>query len=387
MSRPPFVALIAAVVALIAACGSSMQPAPPAPDPRVIPPEILARRAIAYSGYRTGQSPDIQVYPSTAEIEQDLRLLVRGGWGLIRLFDSGPHAERVLQVIEEADLDLQVMLGIWIAGNVAEADAANRDQIERCVALVEQHGDHIALISVGNEALDDWSDVKLPPAELAAYITEVRNRVPQPVTTDDSWLPFALGRDGNTDYADVIEVARAVDFLSLHVYAFADAFYESWEWRQEAVPAEQRAAAMMAAAVAYTKGSVREVRGVLAAKGVTVPILLGEVGWKSSTPFTADDLPEREIERHLAGAANQTIFYQAIDGWVYGAGRDPDSPVGAFTFEAFDEPWKGEWGDDDWGLFDVERRPKCVLRDAFADLGPPDAATCSAAGASYYTAD
>jgi exo-beta-1,3-glucanase (GH17 family) len=381
MHRPLLVAI--ALPVLLAACGSGMQAAPA--GQRAIPPEILARRAIAYSGYRQGQSPDIQAYPSKAEIEEDLRLLVRGGWGLIRLFDSGPHASRVIEVIDEADLDLQVMLGVWISGNKAEHDPANRAELDRCVALVELYGDRIAAVSVGNETLDDWSgEIKTPPAELAAYITELRGRIPQPVTTDDSWLPFALGRDGATDYANVIEVARAVDFLSIHVYAFADAFYESWDWKQESVPVEQRAAAMMDAALAYTKESVRTVRTTMASHGVDLPIVIGEIGWKSTTQFTAADDPENAIERHLAGPANQTIFFAAVDSWVYGPGRDADSPVAAFTFEAFDEPWKGEWGDDNWGLFDVERRPKCVLRERFPDLGPPDAAACDPADAAHY---
>jgi len=34
----------------------------------------------------------VQEYPSPAEIEEDLRLVVAGGWGFIRLFDAGPHA-------------------------------------------------------------------------------------------------------------------------------------------------------------------------------------------------------------------------------------------------------------------------------------------------------
>src|SRR5215207_2817572 len=48
---------------------------------RTIPADVLARRAVAYSGYRAGQSPDVQAYPSEAQIQEDLELLVRGGWG------------------------------------------------------------------------------------------------------------------------------------------------------------------------------------------------------------------------------------------------------------------------------------------------------------------
>ncbi len=376
------------LVTLLAACGgaTAMVAGPDAtPDGfvrRHIPDALLARKAIAYSGYRVGQNPDLHIYPSEAEIKQDLELLVRGGWGLIRLFDTGPHAERVLKVIAENHLELKVMLGVWISGGKALHEAENRDQIQRCVMLVKQYDALVAAVSVGNEVLDDWSNVRTPAAELAAYISEVRGLITQPVTTDDSWLPFMLGKDGATDYSDVILVARAADFLSLHVYAFADAFYESWEWRQENVPEDRRAMAMMNAAIAYTKASIRDVRVVLQGKGIDIPIMIGEMGWKSTTHASAADAPERAIERYFAHPYNQKVFYDATVDWVYGKSKDADSPIAAFVFEAFDEPWKSD--DDNWGLFDVTRTPKFVIWGLYPELEPVGAMAPGESDAVYY---
>jgi len=381
LSRPATL-LVSVALLLAGACGAGTAGGFARRD---IPDAVLARKAVAYSGYRTGQSPDLGKYPAETEIKQDLELLLRGGWGFIRLFDSGPHAERVLKVIADNRLDLKVMLGVWISGARAKHDAENQDQIRRGVALAHQYADVVAAISVGNENLDDWSNVRVAPAELAAYITDVRRQVEQPVTTDDSWLPFILGQDGETSYADVIEVAKAVDFLSIHVYAFADAYYESWEWKQQAVPAAQRAAAMMAAAIAYTKDSVRQVRATMAAHGLDLPIVVGEVGWKSTTQFTpTDPIAERAIEVYLAHPVNQKMLHDAVMAWVYGDGRDDDSPDAAFVFEAFDEPWKGEWGDDNWGLFDVNRVPKYLVWDLYPDLKPTDAPAYTEADAVCY---
>jgi len=374
----------------LAACAAERQEPPVDDEPFVRRPlaaEVLARPAIAYSGYRRGQSPDVQEYPSPAEIEEDLRLVVAGGWGFIRLFDAGPHAERVLAVIREQQLDLKVLLGVWIAGNPRAHDAANRAEIDRAVALAQQYGDLVAAVSVGNETLDDWSNVKVTPAELVVYLAEVRRRVVQPVTTDDSWLPFMLGEDGATSYADVIEVMRAVDFLSIHVYAFADAYYDSWEWKQEAVPVEQRARAMMDAAMAYTRHGVRAVRATAAGHGLDLPIVIGEAGWKDATPFSPAnpaDPPEDAIEHYFAHPVNQKWFFDDLTDWVYGDGRDADSPAAAFYFEAFDEPWKGEWGDDGWGLFDVDRVPKYVVWDRYPDRRPADAPAYSDADAVHF---
>jgi exo-beta-1,3-glucanase (GH17 family) len=351
---------------------------------RTLPAEVLSRKAIAYSGYRTGQSPEIQAFPSQAEITEDLRLLVRGGWGFIRLFDAGPHAEGVLEAIKKERLDLKVLLGVWLSGAKARYDRQNRDQMDRAVALAGAHPETVVAISVGNETLPDWSNVRVAPDELAAYITEVRGRVTVPVSTDDSWFPFTFGQDGATSYAEVVRVARAVDFLSVHVYAFADAFYESWDWRQASVPDGQRARAMMDAAIAYTKASVRQVRAALAAHDLDLPIVIGEIGWKDTTLFSAKDKPEDAIEIHFAHPVNQKMFFDDLVSWVHGAGKDADTPAAAFYFEAFDEPWKGAWGDDNWGLFDVHRRPKYVLWDAFPDLKPSGAREPAPSEAVHY---
>ena len=41
-------------------------------------------------------------------------------------------------------------------------------------------------------------------------------------------------------------------------------------------------------------------------------------------------------------------------------------------FEAFDEPWKGSPDpmepEKHWGLFNVERTPKLVMKDLYAEL-------------------
>jgi hypothetical protein len=62
--------------------------------------------AICYSGYRRGQSPAEKIYPTVAEIREDLFILQKN-WSLLRLYDCSPHADRVLQVIDELKLPFQ----------------------------------------------------------------------------------------------------------------------------------------------------------------------------------------------------------------------------------------------------------------------------------------
>lgn len=341
---------------------------------RPLDADFATRRAVAYSGYREGQSPADEIYPSEAEILEDLQLLVAGGFDLIRLYDASEHAVRTLKVIDENSLDIKVMLGVWIAGADATHGAENDAQIDAAIALAAQYPDIVRALSVGNETLVDWSFIPVPPADLAAYIAAVRAAVDVPVGTDDNWEPFSLKREGGVPYPnaeDLVKVMASVDFLAVHTYAYWDSNYGLWDWRQQEVEEALRAAAMMDAALEYAKGNLRAVRTALDGLGLETPLVIGETGWQNA------GYPGR------AHPVNQKMYYDRIASWTYGAGRDADSPVACFWFEAFNEPWKG--GDDAWGLFDVDRKPRYVIKDlaAYSALVSPDAALTDADALKY----
>jgi exo-beta-1,3-glucanase (GH17 family) len=340
---------------------------------RCIPDRVLARKGVAYSGYRAAHSPRAEIYPSEADIKEDLQLLIKGGWTFIRLFDSGTHAERTLKVISDNNFDIKVQLGVWVYGPKERADAANLKEIERTVNLATTYKSSVVAISVGNEVLDDWSDIRTPPADLVGYIQAVRERVEQPVTTDDMYPPFQL----KGIYEDVLQVAQAVDYLSIHNYAILDASFATWEFSQAYRPEGERAAAMMDAAFEYTKANIRNVRAAMTEHGLDLPIIVGEAGWKSRYTKTTD-----QVEQFLAHPVNQKMFYDRLQSWVYGSGKDADSPRSAFYFEAFDEPWKGM--DDGWGLFDVDRFAKYVIWEQFPERKPAGAPAYTDADAVHY---
>ena len=60
---------------------------------------LATGKAICYSGYRVGQSPDSGIYPTYEQIKADL-LILQNHWSYIRLYDCSEHAETVLKVIE-----------------------------------------------------------------------------------------------------------------------------------------------------------------------------------------------------------------------------------------------------------------------------------------------
>ena len=319
-------------------------------DARCLPEADLHRLGVAYSGYRTGEDPRTLTYPTPEEIREDLGILLKRGYSLIRLFDSSEHAARVLSVIREDKLDFKVQLGIWIVGNKVDHDEVNQVDIMRGVGFANDYSDIIIGVSIGNETLDDWSSVHTSGVDLAGYITQVRGLVPQPVTTDDMYPPYEMGGV----YGDVSNVVAAIDYVSLHVYSFIDAQW-SWDYQQLRMPAgPEREKAMMQAGFDFTKLAVQSVRAALTAHGADLPILIGEAGWKSTATK-----PGVSGEQFRAHPLNQQQFYRDFMSWVAGPTRDQDSPEAAMYFAAFDEPWKGQ--DDGWGLFDAVRHPKYVV--------------------------
>ena len=143
------------------------------------------KRAICYSGFRDGQSPDAGVFPSKAEITSDLELL-QGHWDALRLYACDTHTERVLAVIAEQGFAFKVMLGAYIAaevsnpncpwggeypaGELAANKRKNQREIERAISLANQYPEVVDVVSAGNEATVDWTDHLVSPESVTQYV-------------------------------------------------------------------------------------------------------------------------------------------------------------------------------------------------------------------------
>ena len=389
--------LVAATFALIlVACGGGGWVSVPPPEsalfvkePRALSAEFLARRAVAYSPYRTNNR-DTET-PTVNNIKQDMQLLLMADLRLIRLFDSSDKvAKQTLQVIKDNGYDIKVMLGSYVqsdkyaeAAKKPEIAAYNKAELARTVKLANDFKDIVLAVSVGNETMVSWSYNPIEPADMATYIKTVRSQITQPITTDDNWAVYATPSKLITD---------VIDFATMHTYPELDSIYTStlWDWKQagvstalnsDGVPA--RAAAMMNAAITRAKFEYQSVRDALDRKGLSaMPVVIGETGWN------AVDVGDLKFRAH---PVNQKIYLQALEAWG-AAGRTGAGPAKIVYFEAFDEPWKGN--DDKWGLFDVERKARFVIQRLNADGATNTAGTATwtyasgnytLADATYYT--
>jgi exo-beta-1,3-glucanase (GH17 family) len=305
--------------------------------------EIPKVEAICYSGYREGQSPHTGVHPSYEQTREDLHLLARH-WKMLRLYDCGPPAGAVLDVIRRDRLDLKVMLGAWIdaeTNNPAcswggtfpdEVLARNRERnarhIEELIVVANRYPDIVHSVAAGNEATADWTDHLVPVESVVEYVRRLKRAVQQPVTFCENYVPW-LGK--------IDAVAREVDFLSVHTYPI-------WEFHG------------YARAMAVTQHNYESV----AARHPDKPVVITEAGW--ATASNGRGIPREDASEEL-----QEAYCAELLRWSRERG------VLTFVFEAFDEPWKGS--DDPaepekhWGLFGVDRKPKRAARSLLPGLG------------------
>ena len=298
------------------------------------------KQAVCYSGFRRGQHPDRgdgAVNPSDKEILEDLRILSKQGkFGLIRLYDAQANSEAVLRLIETNKLNLKVVLGAWLAAELSNTNCPwhkepyskevleanklkNGKEIESAIRLANQYSNIVVAVAVGNEALVDWNDHMVPVDSVISYVRKVKHSISQPVTVADNYNWWA-------HYGAVL--AKELDFVSVHTYP-------AWEGKdiEEAVPC--------------SIANLQAVRNALPHSRLVIT----EAGW----PTIASEFGPRASEE------KQKRYYHDLFAW---AGR---MNITTFTFEAFDEDWKGDpnnplGAEKHWGLFTVDREPKQVLR-------------------------
>lgn len=310
----------------------------------LVSPPRLNHQGICYSGYRPGQSPDDGVYPSPEQIEEDLRILAQR-WRYLRLYDTGPHAELVLSAIQRLGLDVEVLLGAWLAAEVnnpgcpwgawytdeqlAQNAVTNDEEVARLGEFVRRYHGIVSSVAVGNEATVDWTGHLVPVERVVALVQRARADVGLPVTFCENHVPWVGRLDALVPH---------LDFISVHTYPV-------WEYKG------------VHEALAVTQADVARIR----ARHPGVDVCITEAGWTTCSNG-------RGIEPHNAHVDLQTHYYEELTRWGEAEG------IRVYVFEAFDEPWKGSPDprepEKHWGLFTVDRRTKPVMAPYFPELTP-----------------
>jgi exo-beta-1,3-glucanase (GH17 family) len=293
-------------------------------------------KAICYSGYRDGQSPDGGHIPSYKQVKQDL-LILQDDWDSLRLYSADAHSETVLQVIQNEKLSFDIMLGAYITAEVSNPQCpwggvydeaqlqANRkqniQQIERLADLANRFPNIVSSVSIGNEAAVSWTDHLVPTESLIEYARQIKSSVSQPVTFCENYVPWL---------EHLRPLAEELDVISIHTYPV-------WEFKS------------IDEGLAHTIANYQAVVDAHPNKQV----IITEAGW--ATKSNGHGIESHNVNEHF-----QLQYFHELMEWA------KQNKVLVYFFEAFDENWKGSNDplepEKHWGLYKSDRTPKLVMQ-------------------------
>ncbi len=292
-------------------------------------------KAICYSGYRDGQSPETDELPTYDQVKQDL-LILKDEWQSLRLYASDEHSKTVLDVISKEKMSFDVMLGAYIIAEMSNPECPwgadyseeqlqenrqhNQQEITKLIALANTYKDIVSSVSIGNEASVSWTDHLVPTESLVDYAKQLKSSVSQPVTFCENYVPWL----------DKLKpLVDEIDFISIHTYPV-------WEYKS------------IQEGLAYTIENYNAV----AQAYPDVQIVITEAGWATNSNGLG-------IDTDKVNEVYQKQYYQQLMDWA------EQEQVLVYFFEAFDESWKGSCDplepEKHWGLYRTDRSPKLVM--------------------------
>ncbi|TDQ19042.1 exo-beta-1,3-glucanase (GH17 family) [Algoriphagus boseongensis] len=344
--------------------------------------EILGNpdyQAICYEGYRE-KSRDIQ--PTVEQLKEDLRILSAMDIKIVRTYNVQlAHAGTLLKAIremkdEDPEFEMYVMLGAWIdcknAWTEMEPDhnvesEQNEGEIQRAVALINQYPDIVKILAVGNEAMVRWAtSYFVQPSVILKWVNYLQDMKANGKLPKDLWITSSDdfsswgGADSSYHTEDLANLARAVDYISIHTYPYHNTHYNPNFWR---VPVEEsklteleKVNAAMLRARDFAKSQYDSVANYMKSIGVDKPIHIGETGWASVSDGFYGEEGSRAADEYKEG-----LYYKHMREWTDQAG------ISMFYFEAFNEQWKDSenpvGSENHFGLFGLKGEAKFALWD------------------------
>jgi exo-beta-1,3-glucanase (GH17 family) len=260
--------------------------------------------SFSFAPFREGQSPLTETFPTTEQIDADLRLLA-DKTHTIRTYASLGGLKEVPALARK--YGLKMIQGAWLGYVTMEKE--NNAEVQQLIKAANDYPDVIERVIVGNEVLLRG---EMKPEQLIQYIRQVKQAVEQPVSYADVW----------SFYMQYPEIAKEVDFITVHILPY---------WEDEPLSIENTAA--------HIEANVRKIQIAYPGK----PILIGESGWPSAGRQRGWAVPsvvnEAKFIRSLVQVANKNGFDYNI-------------------VEAFNQPWKSKLEGvvgANWGLYSAER--------------------------------
>jgi exo-beta-1,3-glucanase (GH17 family) len=337
--------------------------------------------AISYGGYRA-KSREVQ--PTISELKEDLKLMHAMGIRILRTYNVQPklpHASNILEAIsqlkkEDENFEMYVMLGAWIdclnawTGKVPnheiESDQ-NEGEIARAVALANKYPDIVKVIAVGNEAMIKWAtSYFVRPNVILKWVNHLQDLKKEGKLSKDLWITcsddFASWGGGDPSYKvkELEDIIRAVDYVSMHTYAYHNSHYNPEFWKvpnhEKGLSDKEKIDQAMLRALNFAKTQYKDVSDYVKSIDSTKAIHIGETGWATVSSGHYGANGSRATDEYKQG-----LYYKHLRDWTNKEG------ISCFYFEAFDEQWKdahnAKGSENHFGLFTLKGEAKYPIWD------------------------
>lgn len=349
----------------------------PAPEAILGNSEYLA---FSYGGYRQGTR---EAVPSVEELKEDMRILAAMGVKMLRTYNTQQfgHAANLLKAIselkqEDAGFEMYVMLGTWIECEGAWTEqvnhekgneANNKAEIEAALRMVNEYPDIVKVIAVGNEAMVKWAaSYFVQPEVILSWVNHLQGLKEKGEIPEETWITSSdnyesWGGGSNIYHSEsLLDLMRAVDFISLHTYPFHDSHYNPAFWgvpdEQEGLSATEQIARAMQRAADYAKSQYEGAKAYMERNGINKPMHIGETGWATIASGSYGATGSKAADEY-----KEKLYYEHMRNWTDEAG------MSCFYFEAFDERWKDAanamGSENHFGLINLQGEAKYALWD------------------------
>ncbi|MUU77783.1 glycosyl hydrolase family 17 protein [Winogradskyella endarachnes] len=339
-------------------------------------PEYLA---ISYGGYR---HKDRNIQPTIPELKEDIKILSAMGIKVLRTYNVHfEQAANLLKAItelkqEDSNFEMYVMLGIWIdcknafnssngAPDHNQESERNPVEVKTAVELATQYPEIVKILAVGNEAMVKWAtSYYVEPWIILKWVNHLQDLKQRGDLPKDLWITssddYSSWGGGDAIYhtKDLEKLAHAVDYISMHTYAYHNSHYNPEFWKvpenEENLSDKEKIDAAMLRALEFAKTQYDSVVNYMKSIGVNKPIHIGETGWASISGGHYGKNGSRATDEYKQG-----LYYKHIRNWTN------KNNISVFYFEAFDEQWKDaadELGSENhFGLINLKSEAKYPL--------------------------
>jgi len=332
--------------------------------------------AISYGGYRKKTR---EVQPTIVELKEDLKLLYAMGIRILRTYNVQtdlPHASNILKAIsqlkkEDPSFEMYVMLGAWIDCLNAWTDKApnhdvesiqNEGEIERAAALANKYPNIVKVIAVGNEAMVKWAtSYYVQPNVILKWVNHLQELKKKGDLPKDLWITssddFSSWGGGDESYRvkDLEDLIKAVDYVSMHTYAYHNSHYNPEFWKvpdnEDQLSDKEKIDNSMLRALEFAKKQYKDVSEYIKSIDSSKPIHIGETGWATTSNGVYGVNGSRATDEYKQG-----LYYKQLREWTN------KERISCFYFEAFDEQWKdaqnSNGSENHFGLFTLNGEAK-----------------------------